>query len=190
MALVLKEEEIRELKGEKAERLKRIEEATRHPSDVINKVHFFDDDVKAEGQLLAQKIITILVKFGHKMEMTLGEMRKLFSRSLIEGLSRLPVQAATSPSPKETSQKQWEELKARIQQRRVQEVIAEVAKIEVPPLGVPPVEFPTAIPAVVPATTPTAKVMKMEKDLETKTTSSKPSSQRRSGRRKKKEPLP
>ena len=53
MALVLKDDKIQELKGEKAERLKRIQEAIGHPSDVLNKAHFFDDDVKAEGQLLA-----------------------------------------------------------------------------------------------------------------------------------------
>ena len=84
MALVLKDDKIQELKGEKAERLKRIREAIGHPGDVLNKVHFFDNDIKAKGQSSAQEIITILVKFGHKMETTFGEMRKLFSGSPIE----------------------------------------------------------------------------------------------------------
>ena len=91
MALVLKEDEIWELKGEKAERLKRIWEAIGHLGDVMNKARLFDDNVKAEGQLLAQKIIIILVKFGHKMEMALGEMQKLFSGFPIEGSSWAPV---------------------------------------------------------------------------------------------------
>ena len=61
-------------------------------------------------------------------------------------------------------------------------MIAEVVKIEVPPLEVPAIELLIA--------TPTAKGKKTEKDSETKTTNFKPSSQRRSGRKKKKEPLP
>ena len=57
MALVLKDDKIRELKAQKAERLERIREAIGHPGNVMNKARLFDDDVKAEGQLLAQKII-------------------------------------------------------------------------------------------------------------------------------------
>ena len=53
MALVLKDDEIRELKGKKAENLKRIWEAIGHPCDVLNKARLFDDDVKAKGQLSA-----------------------------------------------------------------------------------------------------------------------------------------
>ena len=49
MALVLKDDKIRELKGGKAERLKRIWEAIGHPGDVLNKAHFFDNDVKWKG---------------------------------------------------------------------------------------------------------------------------------------------
>ena len=48
----------------------------------MKKAHLFDNKVKTEGQLLAQKIITILVKHGHKMEVTLGEMRKLLPEPL------------------------------------------------------------------------------------------------------------
>ena len=50
-----------------------------------------------------------------------------------------------------------------------------------PPSRVLSAEFPT--------TTPTAKVKKTEKDMETKTISSRPSLQKKSGRKKKKEPL-
>ena len=88
MTLVLKEDKIQELNGEKAERLKRIQEAIGHLGDVMNKACLYDDDVRAEGQLSAQKIIIILVKFGHKMKTILGEIRKLLSRSLAEGSSR------------------------------------------------------------------------------------------------------
>ena len=111
------------------------------------------------------------MNFERKMETTLGEMRKLFSGSQAEGPSQPPLPIATLQK-----EKQWEELRTRLQQRSVKEVTADKAK------EVPPTEFPT--------TTPTAKAKKMEKDLETKTTSSEPSSQRRSARKKTKEPSP
>ena len=63
-----------------------------------------------------------------------------------------------------------------------QGVIAEVAKIEVPPM-----EFPAAILG---ATLVAVKTKKTEKDLDTKMISSKPSSQRRSTRKKTKESSP
>ena len=111
------------------------------------------------------------------MEITLGEMRKLFSRSPAEGSSRPPIPIATPQK-----EKQWEELKTRLQQRSVKEVIAEVAKIEVPP---------TKFPVATPATTPiVVKTKKAKKDLETRTTSSESSSERKSTKKKKKEPTP
>ena len=97
------------------------------------------------------------------MEITLGEMRKLFSGSQVEGLSRPPLPAATPQK-----EKQWEELKTRLQQCSVKEVIAEVAKFEVPPA-----EFPTATLIATPIK---AKTKKTKKDLDTKTTSSELSS--------------
>ena len=131
-----------------------------------------------------------MVKFGYKMEVTLGEMQKLLPGSSTAGLSRPSIQAATPPPPKEMSQQQFEELKACVQQHRVQEVIAEATKIEVPTPEVPPMELPTTKPVAVPTATPTAKAKKTEKDLDTKTTSSKLSSQRKNKRKKKKEPSP
>ena len=65
-----------------------IREAIEHLGDVVNKTHLFDNKVKTEGHLLAQKIITILVKYGHKMEATLTKMRKLLlGPSRVAGLS-------------------------------------------------------------------------------------------------------
>ena len=61
----------------------------------MNKAHFFDNDVKAEGQLSAQKIITILMNFGLKMETILGEMQKLLFGFQTEGLSGPPLPSAT-----------------------------------------------------------------------------------------------
>ena len=44
---------------------------------MINRAQLFDEDIKKEGHLSGQKILTILVKYGHKMEATMEEMRKL-----------------------------------------------------------------------------------------------------------------
>ena len=174
VGLALKDEEIRELKGHQAENLGRIWEVIGNPGEVVNKAHLFDNDVKTEDKLSAQKIITILVKFEHKIEATLGEMRKLLPGSSATGPSQPSAQVTTSTSPKEVSQKAFEEMKARIQQRKVQEALAKAAKIEVLVSEVRPMKLPTAKPVVVPAATPTAKAMKTKKDLDTKTTSSMP----------------
>ena len=141
------------------------------PGNILNKACLFDNDIKVEGQLSAQKIITILVNFGRKMETTLVDIRKLVSRSQA-GPSRPPL-LLTTPQ----KEKQVKELKTLLQQRLIKEVIAKVAKIE--------------IPTAVSATTPiAAKAKKTEKDSETKMTSSKPSSQRKSSKKKTKEPSP
>ena len=50
----------------------------------MNKAHFYDNEVKIEGQLLVPNIIAILVNFGHKMEATLVEMQKLIFESQSE----------------------------------------------------------------------------------------------------------
>ena len=174
--LVLKDEEIYQLKEQQTGSLERIQEVIGNPGNVLNKAHLFDNQVKAEDQL-AQKILTILVDFKRKMEITLGEMQKLFSKSQAEGLSQLPLPAVIPQKGK-----QWEVLRTHLQQRSVKKVIAEVAKIEVPP-----VEFPATTLAANPIT---VKTKKIEKDSGTKTTSSEPSSQRRSARKKTKEPFP
>ena len=59
------------------EGLEKIREFIGHTSDVITKAHLFDNEVKTEEHLSAQKIITVLVKYRHKMEATLEEMQKL-----------------------------------------------------------------------------------------------------------------
>ena len=57
--------------------LGKIREALALPGDMLNRAQLFDEDLKKEGYLSGQKILTILVKYGHKMEATLEEMRKL-----------------------------------------------------------------------------------------------------------------
>ena len=115
--------------------------------------------------------MSILINFGRKMETTLGEMRKLFSGSQAEGPSRPPLRAATPQK-----EKQWEELRTRLQQHPVKEVIVDEA------MEVPPVELLAAILV--------AKAKRTEKDSKTKMISSEPSLHMRSARKKAKEPSP
>ena len=91
--LGMKDEEIRQLKVQ-AEGLDQIWEVVGTLSDVLNKAHLFDNDIKAEGQLSAQNVITILVNFGHKMEAILVDIQKLVS-GLHAGSSRLPLPLTT-----------------------------------------------------------------------------------------------
>ena len=74
--------------------LEQIREVIGNLSDVLNKARLFDKQVKAKDQS-TQKIFTILMDFGPKMEIILGEMRKLFSESPAKGLSRPLLQIAT-----------------------------------------------------------------------------------------------
>ena len=114
MILALKKDKIRVLKEQQAEYLGQIREVIEHSGDIVNKVHLFENKVKIEDKLSTQKIITVLVKFGQKMETTLGEMWKLLPGSSAAGLSRPSVQETSPPRPKEMSQKAFEEMKARI----------------------------------------------------------------------------
>ena len=70
----------------------------------MTKAHLFDNEVKTEDHLSAQKIITVLVKYRHKMEATLVEMQKLLPGPSAPGTSQLPTQAAVLPSPKGKAQ--------------------------------------------------------------------------------------
>ena len=171
MALKAKDKEIRQLRA-RIGNLEKIQEVVEIPGDVLNKARLFDNDVKSGRQVSAAEIIPVLVSFMMKMESTLGEMWKLLSGSLVAGSSQAPP-----PSPKEPLQehKEFEEMKAYIQQHRTKEAIKEVAKITIPLVGVP-------------ATTLAAKGKKTEKDSETKTTNSGPTSQLRSGKKKAREP--
>ena len=86
------------------EGLKKIRVFVGHTSDIVTKAHLFDNEVKMEDHLSTQKIITVLKKFGHKMEATLGEMRKLLPRPSVARMSQLPAQTPVPPSPKEKAQ--------------------------------------------------------------------------------------
>ena len=68
--------EVERLRARNAD-LGKICEALAIPGDVLNRAQLFDEDIKREGHLSGQKILTILVKYGQKMEATLEEMRKL-----------------------------------------------------------------------------------------------------------------
>ena len=81
-SLALKKDEIRVLKEQQAERLGEIRDTIGYLGDIINKAHLIDNEVKKEGHLSAQKTITILVRYGYKMETTLGEMHKLLPAPL------------------------------------------------------------------------------------------------------------
>ena len=168
--LATKNKEIRQLRAQ-TESLEWIREVVGTPVDVLNKAHLFENDIKTKGQLSTAKIIPILVSFMMKMEVALVNIRKLVSGSLV-GSSQAPP-----PPPKKTPRKEkpLEEVKTLLPQRPVKELVARLAKVEIPPAAIPSA----------------AKKKKAEKDSDTKTTSSEPSSQRRKSRRKtKKEPYP
>ena len=87
------------LKEQQAECPEEIWEAIGYSGDIINKAHLFDNEIKKEGHLSAQKIITILVRYGHKMETTLGEMRKLLPGPLAAAELSQPSISVTTPKP-------------------------------------------------------------------------------------------
>ena len=78
-----------------------------------------------------------MVNYGHKMEATLGEMRKLLpGPSAAAGLSQPSVPAAKSKPQKEVTHQLFKELKDHLQHHKVDDVVATIARIEVPVLGV------------------------------------------------------
>ena len=93
------DEEIQQLKA-KTEAMEQIREFIGHTGDVVTKAHLFDNEVKTEDHLSVQKIIIVLVKYGHKMETMLVEMWKLLSGLSAPGTSQPPPQTAVSPSLK------------------------------------------------------------------------------------------
>ena len=152
-----------------------IQEVIGHSSDIINKVHLFDNEVKTKGHFSAQKIITILVKYGHKMETILGEIWKLLPGLSTASRSSQPsIPTAKHQPQKEATHQLFEELKDRLQQRKVQEAIMTAVRIEVPVLEVQLAELPT--PSAILAASPTAKGKKMEKEPTSRAASSEPSS--------------
>ena len=75
------------------------------------------------------------------MEAMLREMRKLLPRPSAAGISQPPAQAAVPPSPKSKAQQLLNDLRSRLQEHKIQEVVARVAKIVVPPPKDPLVQF-------------------------------------------------
>ena len=123
----MKNKEIRQLQAQSKEGLDRIRKFIGIPGDIMNKAYLFDNEVKTKEQLSAPKIIAILVNFGHKMDATLVEIRKMVSGLQLKP-SRVPL-----PSPKVTPQKSRPivELKTPLPQCPMKELVAEIAKIEV-----------------------------------------------------------
>ena len=154
--LAMKDEEIRQLQVQ-TESLEWIWEVVGTPGDVLNKACLFDNDIKTEGQLSTAKIIPILVNFTMKMEAALVDIWKLIFRSSIGESSRLPL-----PHPKETPQKEklLEEVKTPHPQWPIKELVAGLAKIEIPQTTIPP------------ATQAAAKAKKTRRDLKTPKTTS------------------
>ena len=125
------DEEIRQLWA-KTEGIEKIREFIGHTSDVLTKAHLFDNEVKTEDHLSIQKIISILMKYKHKIEVTLRKMRKLLPGSSVSGTSQPPIQATVPLSPKKKVQQLLDNLKGCLQEPEVQEVVAGVVKILVP----------------------------------------------------------
>ena len=96
------------------EGIERIREFIGHTGDIVTMAHLFDNEVKTEDHLSVQKIITVLVKYGYKMEATLGEMRKLLLGPSIAGMSQSPAQTTVSPSPKGKAQQLLDDLRGRL----------------------------------------------------------------------------
>ena len=128
------------------EGIEKIREFIGHIGEVVTKAHLFDNEVKTKDHLSAQKIINVLVKYGHKMEATLGEMQKLLPKSFVVGTSQPLAQAAVPPSPKGKAQQLLDDLRGRLQECKVQEVVAIAVKIVVPILE----DSPAAVLGVIP----------------------------------------
>ena len=73
LGMKAQDEEFQQLKA-KTEAVEQIREFIGHTRDVVTTAYLFDNEVKTEDHLSMQKIITVLAKYGHKMETTLVEM--------------------------------------------------------------------------------------------------------------------
>ena len=76
--------------------MEKIQEVIGTPKDVLNKARLFDQDVKTGGEVLATKIVKVLVSFSMKMDATLVEMWKFVARSSVAESSQAPP-----PNPRE-----------------------------------------------------------------------------------------
>ena len=145
------------------------------PGDVINRSLLFGEDIRKEGQMSGQKILTILIKYGHKMEATLAEMRKLLPRPVEAGPSQPTV--TPPPQPSEKSVPTYEEL-----QEKVAAFVA-VEQLVASHLSSPKPQVQVKLPSVSPA-------KGKETESRTAAASSEPTSEKGSSRRKQKEVTP
>ena len=83
-------------------------------------------------------------------------MRKLLPGPSALGMSQPPPQPAVSPSLREKAQQMLDDLKGRLQERKVQEAVAVAAKIMVP--------TPEVSQVAIPGTTPKGKNKEKESE--------------------------
>ena len=114
--------EVERLRARNAD-LGTIREALTLPGDVLNRARLFDEDLKKEGSLSGQKILTILVKYGHKMEATLENMRKLLPGTVEAEPSRPPPEVTSTPRQSEEPAETFEELRSKVAALRTTEEI-------------------------------------------------------------------
>ena len=100
VALALKDDEVKDLKAQKTEVLKEIQEIIGHPGDILNKAKLFDDYINKKVKITLPKVIAILYGFQKKMEATLGEIHKLIPGSIGKS-SRPPLSTQKETSHKE-----------------------------------------------------------------------------------------
>ena len=110
----VQDEQIQQLKG-KMEAIEQIWDFIGHTGDVVTKANLFDNEMKTKDHLLVQKIITVLVKYGYKMEETLGEMRKLLPGPTVARTSQPQPQTIAAPLPKGKAQQMMDSFKERFQ---------------------------------------------------------------------------
>ena len=118
MALVLKDDKIRELKGQRTEALGQIWEMVGHSGDVLNKAQLFDKYVNKEVMITMPKVIAILVGFHKKMEAILGEIQKLVPRSAGESSRPLFLPPKKTPRKEKPLDEVKTPLPAKSQSRR------------------------------------------------------------------------
>ena len=174
------DEKIEELKV-KAEAIEQIREYIGHPGDVVNKAHLFDNEVKKEDHLSVQKILTILVKYGYKMEEMLGLMQKLLPDPSAVGTSEPKPKGTVPLSPPSKAKHIFEDLKSRHQERQLKDAVEMAAKIVMP--------NPEASSAAVLVVLPSGKEKKTEAESGSRAASLDPGSQR-SGKKKEQIPMP
>ena len=105
----------------KTEGLDRIRAFIGNSGDIVAKAHLFNNEVKKEEHLSQQKIVTILVKFGGRIETALEEMRKLLAGKEEAQPRPPPAPLAASSSPRKKTQQVLDDLRERLQEQKSQE---------------------------------------------------------------------